>query len=126
MQSELSLLGLLKAPAPLLEHQLLAFGDEEEKAVKNSVIWAWVHRRIKSMDQRTAAMYMGIPPPHLSNILSGQKHLPPHKLNAFEWICGNRAVSMTIERFRLRREEEQMLVVAKAFVEAQGKTRTAA
>lgn len=125
MQSELALLGLLKAPSPLLEHQLLAFGDEEERAVKQAVAWAWVNRRIKTLDQRTAAMHMGIPAPHLSNILSGQKHLPPHKINSFEWIVGNRAVSMTIERFRIRREEEHALVVAKEIVRAQGKIKTA-
>ena len=100
MQSELPILGLLKAPAPLLEHQLLAFGDEEEVAVKQAIQWAWRNRRIKGLDQKSAAVNMGIPPPHLSNILNSKKHLPPHKINAFEWIVGNRAVSMTIERFR--------------------------
>lgn len=119
MQTELPLLGLLKAPAPLLEHQLLALGDDEEKAVKEAVQWAWRNRRIKSLDQRTAAVYMGIPAPHLSNILNGKKHLPPHKINAFEWLCGNRAVSMTIERFRVRREEEHTIGIAQAFVRAQ-------
>lgn len=120
MTPELPLIGLLKAPAPLLEHQLLAFGDEEERAVKAAVQWAWLHRRVK-MDQRVAAVHMDIPAPHLSNILSGKKHLPPHKINSFEWICGNRAVSMTIERFRIIREEQHALVLAKAIVSVQGR-----
>ena len=118
MQAELSILGLLKAPAPLLEHQLLAFGDEEERAVKTAIQWAWIHRRVK-MDQSVAAAHMDIPAPHLSNILNGKKHLPPHKINSFEWICGNRAVSMTIERFRLIREEQHALVIARVIVGAQ-------
>lgn len=125
MQSELQILGLLKAPDPLLEHQLLAFGDEEERATKQAVRWGWVNRRIKAMDQRTAAERMGIPAPHLSNILNGKKHLPPHKINAYEWIVGNRAVSMTIERFRIIREEEHALALAKAIVSAQGRARAA-
>lgn len=119
MQSELPILGLLKAPAPLLEHQLLAFGDEEEPAVKKALQWAWNNRRIQGLDKKTAALNMGIPSPHLSNIVNGKKHLPPHKINAFEWIVGNRAVSMTIERFRRIREQEQALVIAKVIVGAQ-------
>lgn len=99
---------------------LRSFGDDEEPATKFAVKWAWLHRRVKGMDQRTAASYMGIPAPHLSNILNGKKHLPPHKINSFEWVCGNRAVSMTIERFRQIRQEEQALLVAKAIVGAQG------
>lgn len=119
MQSELPIIGLLKAPSQLLEHQLLAFGDDEERAVKQALQWAWNNRRIKGLDKKSAALNMGIPSPHLSNIISGKKHLPPHKINAFEWIVGNRAVSMTIERFRLIREQEQALVIAKAIVGAQ-------
>jgi hypothetical protein len=116
-QSELPLMGLLEAPAPLLPHQLAAFGDDEEKAVKEAIRWAWINRRVR-MEQSTASAHMGIPPSHLSNILNGKKHLPPHKINAYEWIVGNRAVSMTIERFRLRREEEQALVIARQIVGA--------
>ena len=110
-------MGLLEAPAPLLPHQLAAFGDEEETAIKAAIKWAWLHRRVK-MEQSTASMHMGIPPSHLSNILNGKKHLPPHKINAYEWIVGNRAVSMTIERFRARREEEQALAIARQIVGA--------
>jgi transcriptional regulator with XRE-family HTH domain len=120
---ELPLIGLLRAPDPIRDDVLRTFGDQEEKATKFAVQWAWLHRRDKTLDQRTAAQRMGIPSPHLSNILNGKKHLPPHKINGFEWCCGNRAVSMTIERFRKIREEEQALVLAKAIVGAQ---RTAA
>jgi predicted XRE-type DNA-binding protein len=124
--SELPLIGLLKAPDPIRDDILRTFGDEEEKATKFAVKWAWMHRRIKSLDQRTAAERMGIPAPHLSNILNGKKHLPPHKINAYEWITGVRAVSMTIDRFRIIREEEHALVIAKAIVGAQDRTKSAA
>lgn len=120
MTGELALIGLLRVPDPIRDDVLGTFGDEEEKATKYAVKWAWLHRRVKGMDQRTAAVHMGIPAPHLSNILNGKKHLPPHKINAFEWVCGNRAVSMTIDRFRVIRQEEQALVVAKAIVASQG------
>lgn len=116
-QGELALVGLLEAPAPLLAHQLAEFGDAEEKAVREAIAWAWRNRRVR-MDQSTAAAHMGVPPSHLSNILNGKKHLPPHKINAFEWIVGNRAVSMTIERFRVKREEEQALVIARQILGA--------
>jgi hypothetical protein len=118
VQSELPILGLLRAPDEIRDDVLRTFGDEEEKATRFAVRWAWDHRRVK-LDQRLAAAQMGIPAPHLSNILNGKKHLPPHKINAFEWICGNRAVSMTIDRFRQLRREEQALVIAKAIVGAQ-------
>jgi hypothetical protein len=119
-QTELPLMGLLEAPAPLLPHQLTAFGDDEEKAIKEAIRWAWTHRRVR-MEQSTASAHMGIPPSHLSNILNGKKHLPPHKINAFEWIVGNRAVSMTIERFRHFREESQVMRLAKAIVEGRNR-----
>jgi hypothetical protein len=117
-QPELGLIGLLEAPAPLLAHQLAEFGDDEHKAVKAAIQWAWRQRRVK-MEQTTAAAHIGIPPSHLSNILNGKKHLPPHKINSFEWIVGNRAVSMTIDRFRQIREQEQALLIAKVIVGAQ-------
>lgn len=117
--SELPLLGLLKAPDPIREDVLRTFGDHEESATKFAIRWAWVNRRIKSLDQRTAAERIGIPAPHLSNILNGKKHLPAQRINAFEWTVGNRAVSMTIDRFRQLREQEQALMIARVIVGAQ-------
>lgn len=106
MQTELPILGLLKSPDPVREDILRTFGDEEEAATKFAIRWAWDHRRVK-MNQRAGAQYISMPSSHFSNMLNGDKHLPPFKINAFEWICGNRAVSMTIERFREIREQEQ-------------------
>lgn len=114
--SELPLIGLLKAPAPLLSDQLASFGDDEEHAVKAAIKWAWINRRVR-MDQSKAASHIGVPASHLSNILNGKKHLPPHKINAYEWIVGNKAVSMTIERFRQIRERQILDGVARAVAE---------
>lgn len=115
MQTELNLLSLLKGPDLVRADVLRTFGDIEEQAVNFAIRWAWDHRRVK-MTQRLAAEHIGIRPPHFSNILNRRKYLPPHKLNAFEWIVGNRAVSLTIERFRTVREEESALELARAIV----------
>jgi hypothetical protein len=115
MQGQLNLLALLKAPAAVRGDVLLGFGDVEELAVKESIQWAWRNRRVK-MTQRLAADHIGIKAPHFANILNGRKYLPPHKINAFEWIVGNRAVSMTLERFRKTREEEAGLQLARTIV----------
>jgi hypothetical protein len=115
MQGQLNLLALLKGPALVRLDILRSFGDDEELAVKAALKWAWFNRRVK-MTQRSAAEHIGVKAPHFANILNGRKYLPPHKINAFEWIVGNRAVSMTIERFRTVREEESALGLARLIV----------
>lgn len=114
-QRELHLVGLLRAPDLVRGDLLASFGDDEERAVKAAIKWSWHNRRVK-MDQSVAAVHIGVKAPHLSNILNGKKHLPPFKINAFEWVVGHRAVSMTIERFRRIREEECALELARAIV----------
>lgn len=104
MMAELPLIGLLRSPDPIRPDILGTFGDDEEAATDFSIRWAWDHRRIQPLSQRQAAIRIGIPASHFSNILSGQKNLPPHKINAYEEVVGNRAVSQTIERFRQIRE----------------------
>ena len=116
VQSELPLISLLKAPEALREDILRGFGDEEENAVRFAVRWAWDHRRVK-MDQSHAAQHIGVAASHFCNILAGKKYLPPHKINSFEWICGNRAVSMTIERFRVIRENEHSRQLAQVIAD---------
>lgn len=115
--NELPLIAILKAPDPIREDVLRSFGDEEESATKFAVRWAWDHRRSKGMSQMEAARLMGIASPHLCNILSGRKYLPPHKINSYEQIVGNRAVSMTIERFRQIRERELVAGIARVVAE---------
>jgi hypothetical protein len=116
VQNELHLVALLRAPDHVRSDVLLSFGDDEHRAVKAAIKWAWLHRRVKGMTQRFAAEHVGIRAPHFTNILNGKKYLPPHKLNAFEWVMGNRAVSLTIERFRRMREEDPGLHLARAIV----------
>lgn len=117
MQAELPILGLLRAPDPVREDILRTFGDDEEGATLFAIQWAWNNRRDKSLDKRTAAQRSGIKAPHFSNIISGKKHLPPHKINAYEWVMGNKAVSMTIERFRAIRERELVAGMSRAIAE---------
>lgn len=121
--NELPLLGVLRAPDPIRDDILRTFGDEEEKATRFAVRWAWDRRRIQEMTQTRAAELIGVKGPHFSNILNGSKYLPPHKINAYEEIVGNRAVSMTIERFRQIRE--QQLVAGLARVVAENMVRAA-
>lgn len=102
--SELPLIGLLKSPDLIRDDVLRTFGDEEEATTLFAIRWAWDHRRIQGLSQRQASLRIGVAASHFCNILSGQKHLPPHKINAYEEVVGNRAVSQTIERFRQIRE----------------------
>lgn len=118
LQGELNLVALLKGPDFVRDDILRSFGDDEAKAVRAAIKWAWLHRRVRNMTQAFAASHIGIKPPHFANILNGKKYLPPGKINAFEWIVGNRALSLTIDRFRAIREEESALELARAIVRA--------
>jgi hypothetical protein len=115
--SELPLLAILRAPDPIREDILRTFGDEEEAATEFAIRWAWDNRRVKSMTQATAAERIGVAASHFCNILAGKKYLPPHKINAYEQTVGNRAVSMTIERFRQIRERELVAGLARVVAE---------
>jgi hypothetical protein len=115
--SELPLLAALKSPDPIREDILRTFGDEEEPSVLFAIRWAWDHRRSTSLTQAKAAEHIGIAASHFCNILAGKKYLPPHKINVFEQVVGNRAVSMTIERFRLIRERELVTGLSRAIAE---------
>jgi plasmid maintenance system antidote protein VapI len=105
--AELPLIALLRAPDAVREDVLRTFGDNEEAATRFAIQWAWNNRRDKSLTKSTAAERIGIPNPHFTNIINGKKYLPPHKINSYEWVVGNKAVSMTIDRFRVIREQEQ-------------------
>lgn len=115
--TELPLLGILRAPEQIRDDVLRTFGDDEEKATRFAIRWAWDRRRIQEMTQSRAAELIGIKAPHFSNILNGVKYLPPHKINSYEQIVGNRAVSMTIERFRQIRERELVAGIARVVAE---------
>lgn len=115
--SELPLIGSLRGPDQIREDILRTFGDEEEDSTRFAVRWAWDHRRIQGMSQERAAEIIGIKAPHFSNILSGKKYLPPHKINAYEWVVGNKAVSGTIDRFAKIREQQMVDGIARIFAE---------
>lgn len=115
--SEFPFLAVLKAPDQIREDVLRTFGDDEEKATKFAVRWAWDHRRSQGMTQSKAAEFIHIKPSHFCNILSGKKYLPPHKINSYEQVVGNRAVSMTIDRFRQIRERDLVAGLAQAVAE---------
>lgn len=114
---ELPLIGLLRAPDSIREDILRTFGDEEEAAVKFAIRWAWDHRRVRDMTQKCAAELCGMSASHFCNVLSGEKYLPPQKINAYEQIMGNRAVSGTIDRFRAIRERETVAGLSAAIAE---------
>lgn len=117
MQTELSIIGLLRAPDLVREDILRTFGDDEEASTRFAVQWAWNNRRDKTLTKRLAAQRCGIVAPHFTNIINGKKHLPPHKINAYEWVMGNKAVSMTIDRFRAIRERDLVAGVARVVAE---------
>lgn len=108
-------------PAPIELSVLASFGDEEEAAVQAAITWAWLNRRVKRMSQRRAAELLGLTNSHLSNIFSGDKYLPPQKLNQFEWVCGNTAVTQTLARFREARERAMVNELAQLLAEQIGR-----
>lgn len=117
MTGELPLIGLLRTPAIIREDVLRTFGDEEEAAVQFAIRWAWDHRRVRDMTQKRAAELCGMSASHFCNVLSGEKYLSPQKINVYEQVTGNRAVSGTIERFRAIRERETVAGLSKLIAE---------
>ncbi len=97
--------GVFRRPAPLSDEEIAGFGENEEVAIQAAVITAWRRRRVQAMSRATAAALCGITPQHFSLIVSGSKYLGPHKINAFEDVVGNTAVSQTIAHFRRLRDE---------------------
>lgn len=117
MNRELPLLAEIKRPSAVDASFITSFGDEEESAIGESIKWAWLHRRIQRMSQRRAAELCGMPASHFSNMVNGDKYLPPQKLNQFEWVVGNTAVSQTIEKFRVVRNSEIVRQVSEIVAE---------
>jgi hypothetical protein len=117
MNKELALLAEIKQPSPITETKIAEFGDEEENAISESIKWAWLHRRIQRMSQRRAAELCGMSASHFSNMVNGDKYLPPQKMNQFEWVVGNTAVSQTIDKFRGVRNSEIVRQVSQIVAE---------
>lgn len=107
LNGELPLIGgVLRQPAPIEDGVIAGFGDEEESAISRAVTYAWLQRRVQRMSLNTAVALTGITPQHFALIVRGRKYLPPQKLNAYEDVVGNTAVSQTIARFRRLRDAQ--------------------
>jgi hypothetical protein len=119
---QLPLITLLKKPAPVEPSIVASFGEDEEIAVTNAIAWAWRERRVKPMTQRGAAELLSMKAPHFCNVLSGKKYLPLHKLNAYEELVGNTAVTQTIARFAALRESRLQHELAGLVAEHLAKT----
>lgn len=102
---QLPLMAMLKKPASVEHAVLESFGADEEAAIVRSIQWAWRSRRVRNMSQARAAELLSMPPSHFCNILAGRKYLPPQKINAFQEIVGNTAVTQTLVYHAARREE---------------------
>ena len=111
-QREIPIVAALKSPDRVPDQVVASFGDYEETVVTYAVRWAWENRRIRDMTQARAAELMGLTAPHFSNILTGKKYLPAHKINSFESVVGNTAVSQTLQRFRELRSRDMATQIA--------------
>ena len=90
-QMPLRLLCRLDAPSVVPPDEV-AKCDTYREAVK----LCWRLRRVKNMTQRQLAEEAGLYAPHVSCYLHDtdrQRDLPGHAVRAFEWACGNTAIS---------------------------------
>lgn len=114
--------GVLRGPKEVPDDILASFGDDEDKAIRAAIKWAWMHKRSTGMTQRRLAELIGISNSHLCNIIQGDKYLPPQKINAYEWATGHKAVTGCIARFARLRElaivEETARMIAEHMVSA--------
>lgn len=117
MQAQLNLMCLIKGQSPVTDGQVCSFGDDEDSALKKAIEWAWNHKRVKEMTKKHGAELAGMQHSHFVNMVNGKKHLPPSKINSFEWTVGNTAVSQTILRFREIRKKEMAASLAQFLVE---------
>lgn len=101
---ELPLVAALRRPEVVPPTIVALFGEDEELAVKRAIVWSWDNRRVRGMTKIRAAELCGLKNSHLTNILKGSKYLPAQRINVWESVVGNTAVSQTIERFRVERE----------------------
>lgn len=93
-QLELPLLCRLDAPSVV--------PDENVKACatfRDAVRLCWALRRTKSMTKRSLAEHAGMYAPHVTDHLSDdedRRDLPAKHIKAFEYVCGNTAISQWI------------------------------
>lgn len=90
-QLQLRLLCRLDAPA-IVPPDLVA----QCKTYRDAVRLCWNLRRVKNMTQRRLAEEAGLYAPHVTCYLHDskrQRDLPGGAVRAFEWVCGNTAIS---------------------------------
>jgi ABC-type taurine transport system substrate-binding protein len=113
----LPLIAALRRPDGVDPAVIESFGDDEEDAVKRAIRWAWDNRRVRGMTKTRAAELIGMKNSHLTNVLKGGKYLPAQRINVWEQVMGNTAVSQTLERFRAVRERAMVDELAQLFAQ---------
>jgi hypothetical protein len=90
-QIALPLLGRLDAPSVVPPSLIL-----QCKTYREAVRLCWQLRRVRNMTQRRLAEEAGLYAPHVTCYLHDserQRDLPGSAVRAFEWVCGNTAIS---------------------------------
>ena len=90
-QLQLALLGRLDAPSVVPPHLIATC-----KTYRDAVRLCWHLRRVRNMTQRGLAEEAGLYAPHVTCYLHDgkrQRDLPGQAVRAFEWTCGNTAIS---------------------------------
>lgn len=88
---ELPLLAAIEGPKLVPSESVKAC-----ESYRDAVRLCWACRRVPGMTQRTAAELSGCYAPHMSGYLSdneGKRQLPADKIDAFEAVCGNYAIT---------------------------------
>jgi hypothetical protein len=87
IQRQIVILGEVQAPEWLDELWVARCRSEAD-----AIALCWAKRRRRGLTVRQAAEEIGLPPSHLSNIISGQKYLPHDFRRKFQELCGNWAI----------------------------------
>lgn len=105
---ELPMLAAVQEPQ-FVDKQLI----KQCQTYRDAVRLCWALRRVKGMTQRTVAELADIHTPHISDYLAERaktvRNLPADKIEAFESVCGNRAITQwLVRRAGLHLAEELM------------------
>lgn len=93
-QLELPLLCRLDGPSVVPDQHIKACSSYRE-----AVRLCWRLRRVKALTSLSLAEQAGFPPNHRSDYLSDdedKRELPAKYIKAFEYVCGNTAISQWI------------------------------
>lgn len=87
VQTRIVSLGVMQEPEWLSDVWISRCRSE-----RDAVVLCWAKRARKGLTVRQAAEELGLPPSHMSNILSGRKYLPHDFRIRFQQLCGNWAI----------------------------------